>query len=115
MRGNESSIQMPAPMARVDPLMLEIFRSERSPPELPHWFSPLVINPSIFAPSTTGAEYAPMERPIPYLHVVEVPCTSCPPPSMTRSLIVGEALLNRSTATLSALRTVRLETTGSLP
>ena len=82
---------MPAEIAIVDPLMFEISRSERRPPELPQRFNPLVISPSIVAPLTMGAEPAPIESPIPYLHVVENPCTSCPPPNTDRLLITGEA------------------------
>ena len=73
IRGIESSTQIPAEMAIVDPLMFDISKSERRPPELPQRFNPLVISPSIVAPLTMGAEPAPIERPIPYLHVVENP------------------------------------------
>ena len=86
--------------------------SDQIPPLFHHWFTPRVIRLSIVTPWTIGAEDAPEEMPIPYLQVVDDPCKSCPPPSITMSLRIGDALSKRSTATLSAFMTVRLLIVG---
>ena len=114
-RGMESSTHTAAAAAKVAPVTLVIEMSFHSPPELNQRFTPLVTRPSIVAPCTIGAEEAPEEIPIPYLQVVEEPCKSCPPPSITMSLSIGDAPSKRSIATLSALFTTRLVINGSLP
>ena len=114
-RGIESSTQIAAAAANVAPVTLVIEMSLQRPPELYHRFTPRVTRLSIVAPWTIGAEDAPEEIPIPYLQVVDEPCKSCPPPSITMSLSIGDALSKRSIATLSALLTTRLLITGLLP
>ena len=109
----ESSIHIPEETARVAPLTLVIDRSLITPPEPPHTLSARVTRLSASKPSTIGALPLPRDKPIPYRHVPAIPCTSCPPPKIVRLVIWGFADENRSTATKSAFRTVRLLINGS--
>ena len=113
--GMESSTQIAAAAASVAPVTLVIEMSLQMPPVLYQRFTPRVTRSPMVAPWTMGADEAPDEMPIPYLQVVDEPCKSCPPPSITMSLSNGDALSKRSIATLSALLTTRLLITGSLP
>ena len=74
--GIESSTQTPADTDKVAPEIFEMLMSENKPPAFPQKFKPRVINPSIFAPFTTGADSKPIDSPIPYLQEDENPCKS---------------------------------------
>ena len=104
---------MPVDTAMVAPDMFVIDMFENKPPDPPQTLTALVISPLADKPSRIGELPLPTERPIPYLHVFEIPWTSWPPPSIVRLSIAGLEPENKSTPTKSGLKMVMFRRVGS--